>query len=87
MTDLFIDGIRSIAVVNGVARLELVQMKRSPESNKMEATAIGTLSLPLASLTDISRQLNKAVGRLTPAAQNPGDSAGEDEISSALQNL
>jgi hypothetical protein len=87
MTDLFIDGIRSIAVVNGVARLELVQMKRSPESNKMEASVVGTLSLPLAALKDVSEQLGKAVSRIAPGEQGSKEAAKEDEISTALQNL
>jgi hypothetical protein len=87
MTDLFIDGIRSIAVVNGVARLELVQMKRSPQSNKMEAAPAGTLSLPLAALKDISHQLDKAVQRLVPDGEKRAQEGRDEEISSALQNL
>ncbi len=33
MNDIFADGIRSIAVANGVARIELLQLRRGQSKN------------------------------------------------------
>ena len=35
MNDFFVDGIRSIAVANGVVRIELLQLRRGESQTKL----------------------------------------------------
>ncbi len=55
MNDIFVDGIRSIAVANGVARIELLQLRRGESKNKLDPEVVGVLMLPIASLTKSSQ--------------------------------
>ena len=51
MTEIFADGVNSIAISNGVARLELVQLRRNTVGeSKLVPQPVGTLFLPLAGL-------------------------------------
>ena len=47
MNDIFADGIRSIAVANGVARIELSQLRRGQSPTKLEPEATAVLLLPV----------------------------------------
>ena len=68
MNDIFVDGIRSIAVANGVARIELLQLKRGQSKSKLEPEVVGVLMLPVASLKDFSTQLASTLQKLNEAA-------------------
>ena len=69
MPDLFTDGIRSIAVANGVVRLELVQHRRTGSpTDQLTPEPVGTLLMPAASLKDFTQRLVEAVERIAKAA-------------------
>ncbi len=65
MTEIFADGVNSIAISNGVARLELVQLRRNTVGEaKLVPQPVGTLFLPVAGLQQMLQQLNEAVRRV-----------------------
>jgi hypothetical protein len=65
MTEIFADGVNSIAISNGVARLELVQLRRNTVGEaKLVPQSVGTLFLPVAGLQQMLQQLNEAVRRV-----------------------
>lgn len=68
MPDIFTDGIRSIAVANGVVRLELVQHRRTGSpTEQLTPEPVGTLLMPAASLKDFSQRLVDALERIAKA--------------------
>ena len=92
MTEIFADGVNSIAISNGVARLELVQLRRNTVGEtKLVPQPVGTLFLPVAGLQQMLQQLNETARRIqeqqagqtkTAAAESESESADE-----ALTNL
>ena len=86
MTEIFADGIRSIAVANGVTRIELLQLKRGQSQTKLEPEVVATLMIPVASLRGFIAQLASAQKNLSESAKAKGREAGSD-VDSALENL
>lgn len=65
MTEIFADGVNSIAISNGVARLELVQLRRNTVGEaKLVPQSVGTLFLPVAGLQQMLQQLNETARRI-----------------------
>ncbi len=87
MNDIFVDGIRSIAVANGVARIELLQLRRGQSKNKLDPEVVGVLLLPIASLKDFSAQLVSTLQKLNEAAKARSAEANTEAVQSALENL
>ncbi len=87
MNDIFVDGIRSMAVANGVARIELLQLKRGQSQSKLEPEVVGVLLLPVASLKEFSTQLANTVQKLTEAAKARSAEASVEAVDSALETL
>ncbi|MDX1486461.1 MAG: hypothetical protein R3229_18465 [Alphaproteobacteria bacterium] len=92
MTEIFADGVSSIAISNGVARLELVQLRRNTVGeSKLVPQPVGTVFLPLAGLQQMLKQLNETARRVeeqqaAKAEDAKGESAAE-EADEALTNL
>jgi hypothetical protein len=92
MTEIFADGVDSIAISNGVARLELVQLRRNTVGEtKLVPQAVGTLFLPLAGLQQMLQQLSETARRVqdqqaakAEATKTESDVQDADE---ALTNL
>ncbi len=92
MTEIFADGVNSIAISNGVARLELVQLRRNTVGeSKLVPQPVGTLFLPVAGLQQMVEQLSETTRRIqeqqagqTKAAAAESESEAADE---ALTNL
>ena len=89
MTDIFVDGIRTIAVAHGVARIELVQLKRVADGSNLEPQAAATLLLPVSALKEFTAQLANAVKAIEAnvKAKKPRRGEGPDEVQTALENL
>ncbi len=87
MNDIFADGIRSIAVANGVARIELLQLRRGESKSKLDPEVVGVLMLPIAALKDFSVQLASTVQKLEEAAKARSAEASTEAVQSALENL
>ena len=65
MTEIFADGVHSIAVSNGVARLELVQLRRNTVGEaKLVPRPVATLFLPVAGVQQLLQQLTGTMERL-----------------------
>ena len=65
MTEIFADGVNSITISNGVARLELVQLRRNTVGEaKLVPQSVGTLFLPVAGLQQMLQQLNETARRV-----------------------
>jgi hypothetical protein len=87
MNDIFVDGIRSIAVANGVARIELLQLKRGQSQSKLDAEVVSVLLIPVASLRDFSVQLTNTLQKLNEAAKARSAEASTEAVETALENL
>lgn len=85
MSDIFIDGIRSIAIANGVTRIEVVQLRRGDARDKMDAEVTATLLIPTNALKDFTTQLAGALQKLTARAKASAKPGGD--VDSALENL
>ncbi len=87
MNDFFVDGIRSIAVANGVARIELLQLRRGESQTKLDPEVTAVLLLPVAALKDFSTQLAGTLEKLDQAAKARSADARGAAVESALENL
>jgi hypothetical protein len=87
MNDIFVDGIRSIAVANGVARIELLQLRRGQSKSKLDPEVTAVLLLPVAAFKDFSTQLVGTIEKLEQAAKTRGAEARTEAVDSALENL
>lgn len=86
MSDIFVDGIRSIAVANGVTRIELLQLKRGKSKTKLEPEVVATLMIPVAALKDFTSQLANTLQKINEGAKK-GRAKGGDDVANALENL
>ncbi len=87
MNDIFVDGIRSIAVANGVARIELLQLRRGKSQTKLDPEVTAVLLLPVIALKDFSAQLANSLEKLEQAAKTRTVEARGAAVESALENL
>ena len=88
MTDIFVDGVRAVAVANGVARIELLQLKRGADTTKLESQVVATLLIPVAGLRDLAAHLTSSMERIEAnrSAASDADSKSGD-VETALRNL
>ncbi len=88
MTEIFADGMRSIAIANGVVRVELVRLKHSTTTKKLEAEPAGALLLPAGRLKEVSAQFARTLQQLEDKAADgkTGPTEGSD-LEDALTNL
>ncbi len=87
MTDIFADGIRSIAVTNGVLRIELMQYKHNREKKKLEPESAGSLLMPVHSLKDLTAQLNSTLEKVLESEKAAATTATQSGIDEALKRL
>ena len=88
MTEIFADGIRSIAIANGVIRVDLVRLKHSAATKKLEAEAAGALLLPVGRLNEVSAQFARTLQQLEEkAASGKTEPGGNGDLEDALTNL
>lgn len=87
MTDIFVDGIRSVAVANGVTRIELVQLKRGSSQSTLEPEVVARLMIPVAALKDFAIQLANTVQKINDSARDQAANAEGAAVESALENL
>jgi hypothetical protein len=93
MIEIFADGVNSIAISNGVARLELVQLRRNTVGEaKLVPEPVGTLFLPVAGLQQMLQQLNETAHRVQEqqAEQDKGaesQARAEDDENAAEEAL
>ena len=89
MSDIFVDGVRAVAVANGVARVELLQLKRREGGDKLEPEVVATLLVPVGGLRELAAHLTSSVEKIearTKGAAPSGTAQGED-VEAALENL
>ncbi len=87
MTDIFADGIRSIAVTNGVLRIELMQYKHNREKKKLEPESAGSLLMPVHTLKDLTTQLNSTLEKVQESEKATATKATQSGIDEALKRL
>jgi hypothetical protein len=87
MSDIFIDGIRSIAVANGVARIEVVQLRRGESRDKLDPEVTATLLIPANALKDFTTQLAGALQKMSARAKAQPAAGQGGDVDSALENL
>ncbi len=92
MTEIFADGISSIAISNGVARVELVQMRKTTVGEaRLVPETTATLLVPVNGLQQMTQQLAQSLKQLqeraaqkTEGAVAAGDAGSAED---ALTNL
>ena len=88
MPDIFVDGVRAVAVANNVARIELLQLKRGADRTKLEPEVVATLLMPVAGLRELAAHLTKSLDRIEAHNKSASSGAGASgEVESALENL
>ena len=87
MIDIFVDGIRSIAVANGVARIEMLQLRRGQSQSKLDPEVTAVLLLPVAALKDFSTQIAGTLLKLDQAAKTRKAESRDETVETALENL
>jgi len=88
MPDIFVDGVRAVAVANGVARIELLQLKRGEDATKLEPQVVATLLVPAGGLRDLAAHLTNSIERIEASQRSAADPAAKTgEVESALRNL
>ena len=89
MSEIFVDGVRAVAVANGVARVELLQLRRGTDSSKLEPEVVATLLVPVGGLRELAAHLMSSVEKIearSKGAAASGDAPGGD-VDAALENL
>ncbi len=65
MTEIFADGISSIAISNGVARIELVQMRKTTVGEaRLVPETTATLLVPINGLQQMTQQLAQSIKQM-----------------------
>ena len=94
--DIFADGISSIAISNGVARIELVQMRKTTVGEaRLVPETTATLLVPINGLQQMTQQLAQSIKQfqdqkgVRDQKVASGNEAAKDEASAeeALTNL
>lgn len=88
MSDTFIDGVRSVAVANGVARIELLRLARGDDPARLEPRVVGTLMVPVSNLKGVVSHLSTTLEQIEANAR--GRLNTEDEtahVQDALERL
>ncbi len=89
MSDIFVDGVRAVAVANGVARIELLQLKRGADATKLEPQVVATLLIPVGGLRELAAHLTSSMERIEAKQKTAeSDAAGKTgDVETALRNL
>lgn len=88
MPDIFVDGVRAVAVANNVARIELLQLKRGGDEAKLEPEVVATLLVPVAGLREFAAHLTNSLERIEAHQKSASPSANPaSDVDSALENL
>ena len=89
MPDIFVDGVRAVAVANGVARIELLQLKRDDKATKLEPQVVATLLIPVGGMRDLAAHLTSSIERIeaNQGAAQQETAVKTGEVETALQNL
>ncbi len=96
MTEIFADGISSIAISNGVARIELVQLRKTTVGEaRLVPETTATLLVPINGLQQMTQQLAQSIKQFQEQKGvrvqkiESGNEAAKDEASAeeALTNL
>ncbi len=96
MTEIFADGISSIAISNGVARIELVQMRKTTVGEaRLVPETTATLLVPINGLQQMTQQLAQSIKQMQEQTGvrvqkiESGNEADKEEASAedALTNL
>jgi hypothetical protein len=61
MTDLFADAVGTVAITNGVLRVELVQLRPNNKGDKLAPFSVGVLHMPAGSLKNVTMRLAKVL--------------------------
>jgi hypothetical protein len=70
MSHLFVDAIRSIAVINGVVRIEFIRFDRNDaQSDKPVVVPAGQILVPFSRFNEIATRVQQANERLNAAAK------------------
>lgn len=70
MSHLFVDAIRSIAVINGVVRIEFIRFDRNDaQSEKPVVTPAGQILVPFSRFNEIATRVQQANERLNAGAK------------------
>ncbi len=70
MLEVFVDGVRSIGIANGVVRIEFAQLRRTGEGEaKMTPEPVATLMIPSDSMKGLLAQLSTTMKQIQDQAK------------------
>ncbi len=81
MIEIFVDGIRSVGVANGVVRIEFAQLRRSVDGEaRMIPEPVATVMVPVSSMQGLLKQLTDTMKQIQAQAKQPGGGSPEEAL-------
>ena len=81
MIEIFVDGIRSVGVANGVVRIEFAQLRRSVDGEaRMTPEPVATVMVPVSSMPGLLKQLTDTMKQIQAQSKQPGGESPEESL-------
>jgi len=81
MTDLFADAVGTVAITNGVLRVELVQLRPNNKGDKLTPFSVGVLHMPAGSLKNVTMRLAQVLENAEKRRKTGETEIADDEPS------
>ncbi len=81
MIEIFVDGIRSVGVANGVVRIEFAQLRRSVDGEaRMIPEPVATVMVPISSMQGLLTQLTDTMKQIEAQSKQAGGASPEEAL-------
>ncbi len=81
MIEIFVDGIRSVGVANGVVRIEFAQLRRSVDGEaRMIPEPVATVMVPISSMQGLLTQLTDTMKQIQTQSKQAGGPGPEEAL-------
>ncbi len=82
MIEIFVDGIRSVGVANGVVRIEFAQLRRSATDGeaRMIPEPVATVMVPVSSMQGLLKQLTDTMKQIQAQSKQAGGESPEEAL-------
>ncbi len=81
MIEIFVDGIRSVGVANGVVRIEFAQLRRSTDGeSRMIPEPVATVMVPVSSMRGLLKQLTDTMQQIQAQSKQAGGPGPEEAL-------
>ncbi len=81
MIEIFVDGIRSVGVANGVVRIEFAPLRRSVDGEaRMIPEPVATVMVPISSMQGLLTQLTDTMKQIEAQSKQAGGPGPEEAL-------